>query len=226
MIALLLACSTTETTEDELVTWVGYVYGGDTTNADERLDQGKLWFDMGDSEIKGEQPYEDYPGFWQFEVPPGVPGNVRIEGSISGVDARNTVWAADSPTKDGNWLGGSLFAATDRFIEDLFETLGEDGDAWLVSQDSVDVLVVGVPAEPSWHCGEVRLTVVEADYTPSCWVLNESGEFVAAAGAEPAVVFAAHVPAGDITLQFQSATELYPTQPGDVVLAYFLMDAP
>lgn len=222
MIVFLLGCEAEEATAVTEVNWAGFVYVGDGTDSEDRLSDGALSLTMADVTVDGEQPYDDYPGFWEFVVPPGLPVNLRIEGS----GALPTVWAGDTPTQDANWLGGSVFAATPRYVEDLFEALGEDGDDWVLGSDNIDVLVIGVPSDPEWTCGEVSLDVAGSALVPSCWLANSEGEYTPVSGEAAAMVFAAVVPAGELVVRFRDAVEQYATQGGDVVLAYFFQDAP
>lgn len=223
---VVLGCVAGEETALDTVEWSGFVYLGESTDSEDRLAEGLVSLDVPGMHIHGQQPYEDYPGYWVFAVPPAEPATLRVEGT----GALPTLWAGDTPTKDANWLGGTVFAATERYVENLLETLGEDGDDWVLGTDSIDVLMLGLPSEPDWTCGDVVVEVGDpADSTPyavTCWTISEDGTYLIAEADSPAVAFAAIVPAGETTLRFKNAVETYATLGGDVVLAYYLTDAP
>lgn len=225
-IASAVGCVVTDETAGEAVEWSGFVYLGESTDSEDRLGDGLVSLDVPGMHIHGQQPYEDYPGYWYFSVPPGQPATLRLEGT----GAIPTLWAGDTPTKDANWLGGTLFAATENYIENLLEDLGEDGDQWVLGAGSIDVLIVGIPSEPEWTCADVGVSVVGApggaEYATTCWAISETGEYLRAEADVPAVAFAVVVPAGETTLRFKNAVESYATLSGDVVLAYYLLDVP
>lgn len=224
MLALLIACVVVDEPTTDSVEWSGFVYLGESTDSEDRLADGLASLDVPGMHIHGQQPYEDYPGYWVFAVPPGQPATLRLEGT----GVMPTLWAGDTPTKDANWLGGTVFAATENYTENLFEDFGEDGDQWVLGSGSIDVLIIGIPSEPEWACADVGVAVVgsAAEFPVTCWAISEDDTYVRAEGDVPAVAFAVIVPAGETTLRFKQAVESYATLAGDVVLAYYLLDAP
>jgi hypothetical protein len=264
MIAVLLLGCGGESSDDSAaadeVTWGGFVYVGSGTEKDDRFSTGTitLWeepFEESGAEVAMEQPYYDnYPGFWQVVAPPQRSVNLRISnegweapdsGSDSGaadtgtvpmVEVRSTVWAGNTPRADGNWLGGALFAATDDWIEALFEAVGEDGDVYVTAVDEPWVRVIGAPADAGWDCAELQIAGRGVGVSPDaggvqCWgeatpaVAGIDATYAPISTGQP-VLFTALVEPGAFTVSHGIATEHYVADAGDIVVAFNFVGNP
>lgn len=217
----LTACAT-PVEDDGLVTWSGWVFADGETSEEARFAAGHVTFwpaPFAESEpVAAEQPYEDYAGYWSVALPPTTPVLVRITGEAT----RPTIWAGDSPTADGNWFAGALFAVSDPWVEAHFERLGLDGDAWLAHLAAGEVLVIGYPANAEVGCEDLRVELVDGTAaTTSCWLQSDDGEVAPVVSGE-LTWFAAHLPAGELRVAFGGAAEEYVAEPGDVVMAWYL----
>lgn len=216
MLLVVLACDTPEPEPPpDSVTWSGWVYASPEVGDETRLEEGFVtaWPEpfTGDP-VAAEQPYADYPGYWQLEVPPSIPLNLRL----SGEGIRPTVWAGDSPGASGSWFSGALFAATDAWLEDLFDAVDGDGDAWVDAARQDQVLLVGAPADDSVDCATLEVN----GEPPTCWVVDADGVVSRVREGVPSL-FAAAVGAGDVVVAAGDAEEHYVADGGDVVFAYF-----
>ncbi len=216
---LLWACET-PTEADSLVTWAGWVYAGPETVETARLGAGSVTFwpaPFAESEqIAAAQPYEDYVGYWSVDVPPDQPVLVRVVAD----ELHPTVWAGDTPSADGNWFAGALFAVEDGWLEDVFDALGADGDAW-VEVLTERAIVLGYPASDAIVCEDLTVESDAGVVAPSCWSVGEEGD-VAEVRTGPIDWFAAQVSAGEVRVGIGGASELYVAAPGDVVMAWYL----
>lgn len=213
LLTLLAACEEAAAPSDE-VSWSGWVY---VDQDDEHvLTEGaaEFWPEGAEEPVAAEQPYiDDYPGYWEVFLSPGVPANVHLTGAAE----RGTWWAGDAPTARGNWFGGALFAVTDAWLRDVFDALGEDEDAWLAAS-AEGVVVLGYPADSELGCAQLT---VGAE-VPLCWSVDEAG-VIAPAAADTAVTwFLALAEPGEVVVGMAGAEERWTAEAGEVILPWYL----
>ncbi|GDX81188.1 hypothetical protein LBMAG42_29990 [Deltaproteobacteria bacterium] len=218
-----LACA--EVAEDDgLVSWSGWLYSGPESVEEARLVEGALtaWpepFTAGE-EREGEQPYDDYAGYWEVRVPADVSVNVRIEGA----EARSTVWAGSTPGASGNWFAGALFAAPDVWLQEVLEGLSGEGATWLTALDAGQVLVLGLPANEALGCEALSITGEGGlPAAPACWSVDDEGVATRVTRG-PITWFLALAPPGEVVVEIGTATERYRAEAGDVVMAWYLSE--
>jgi hypothetical protein len=164
---LLFACTPTPSINDgeESHEWQGWVYADLPGDADEGLNLGavRLWDMDGNLVSEGEQPDDDRPGVWRFQLEEAVDAEIRI----SGPDQVTTVWRTTAPDAQAYWYAGSLFAAKqstmDDFWADLADMLGRPmgtaGKAHLLGQP----LLLWGEDEAAWT--GATITVYDGDGT-------------------------------------------------------------
>ena len=145
--SLLLACGTERGVRPgaDSVSYGGWVYLG-PPSSEVVFGDGTVTFEpTGAEPVEATQLYEGYPGYWVAEaLPPRTPFQLRLEGE----GAYPTVWAGDTPSANGTWLSGALFAAEYAYIDDLLVSQPDNGEQaleiveLLVRSNAVDLIVV------------------------------------------------------------------------------------
>lgn len=220
---LILATSCVTVAEDDgLVAWSGWVYSDPETSDETRLVEGTVSVCTEpfatEEQYAAEQPYDDYLGYWEVRVRPGVPVNVVVQP----VEGRRTLWAGDTPTSTGNWFSGSLFSAGDVWLDSVLEMLTDEGDDWLARLDAGLVLVLGAPGNALVGCEDLLVTAEGGiPSIPACWALNEDLEPVRVE-AGPVEWFLALVPPGEVSVGIGTSAERYRAEAGDVVMPWYL----
>lgn len=213
LLSLLGACEEAAAPSDE-VSWGGWVY---VDQDDEQvLTDGAVafWPEGAVEAVAAEQPYlEDFPGYWEVTLSPGVAVNVRVSGGTE----RGTWWAGDSPTARGNWFGGALFAVTDAWLLNVLDALGEDEDVWLAAAAD-GVLVLGYPANAALVCGDVSIGAEP----PLCWSVDEQGVTTPGAGEDAVTWFLALAEPGEVVVAVGGAEERWTAEAGEVILPWYL----
>ncbi|MSQ01180.1 MAG: hypothetical protein EXR71_04700 [Myxococcales bacterium] len=221
---LVLGCEAVSEDDDGLVSWAGYVYMDVDAPGEARLAEGNVTFwpvpFVADAQLAGDQPYDDYPGYWEVRVMPAAATLVRITSELT----RPTVWAGDAPEVDGNWLSGALFGVTDVWIEDTFDPLAGDGDAWVDIAVRGEVLVIGRPLDDTVECQHLSVIAGGVEHRPTCWLQDDAG-VTAAVSTGPVSWFAASASAGEVVVSWLDASEVYRADAGDVVMAWYLVGA-
>lgn len=221
MLWAVLACALEEES-DTGVSWAGWVYAGLETSDDDRLVEGAVtvWAEPFDGpQLAAAQPFEDYPGYWEAIVPPATPVNVRITSELM----RPTVWAGDTPSTEGNWFGGSLYGLTDPELEDIFDALGENGDAWVAAVAAGGVVMLGSPAA-ELDCASIALIDGGGSSSPvRCWSADEEGGVAEVTeGAFSFFAVAVSTP-GLLSLTLDGVpVESFASDAGDLVMAHYL----
>ncbi len=221
VVALLLGCDSVAEDDDGLVSWAGYVYMDVNAPGEERLAEGNVTFwpapFLADAQLAAEQPYEDYAGYYEVRVEPAGSTLVRITSELT----RPTVWAGDAPQVDGNWLSGALFGVTDVWIEDLFDPLMGDGDAWVDVARRDEVLVIGRPLNDAVECQHITIAAADGEHRPPCWLEDDEGVAVVVTSG-PISWFASSAAPGEVVVSWLDASEAYQADGGDVIMAWYL----
>jgi hypothetical protein len=203
--------------EDE-VSYSGWVY--DSPKYEALVVDGPLTFTLPDADsVEAVQPYEDYAGYWQATLPRSTPFTLRVEAE----GAYPTVWAGDTPGADGSWLQGNLFAGGIEVIDGVLASLDlpDTVTPRALADGAVDVW--GVPLDGSdWDCAAVRV----GGTAPFCFDQGDDGTLTRVADGPFDWFFAFDLPPGDVRVEDGfGGEETYPTQAGDLVLAFWWVHA-
>src|SRR5688500_5137103 len=118
----LLACESARGPREasEVVDYTGWIYAGPTSQ-EATFAGGAATFTFDDPEVEpveAEEPYpDDYPGYWNAEVPGGERYTLRLEQE----GYYPAIWRGTTPTNPGGWFAGALVAGE---IEQVDSFLG------------------------------------------------------------------------------------------------------
>lgn len=210
------ACAPEAPLDDGLITWAGYVYTGpqvDTTYSARTTEGAAVHFipdlDEGEGSIAATEPYEDYPGYWSVDVPPGVHLTIRVDTSPV------AVWRATSPEVDASWLPGALFGADRAEMDALLGALGAEAT-------SSAPMVVGTPWDDGWDCANLRV----AGALARCFLVDDEGVVSEITNGDLSYFVAADLEPGEATLQSGLGGEdVYPLEGSDIGLAFWFVGA-
>lgn len=218
LVVLAGGCAESAAPTDDIA-WAGWVY---VDQDEERvLTDGTVsfWEEGAAEATLAVEPYpDDYPGYWEVALPPGVPVNVRL----AEVSARTTWWAGDAPTSRGNWFGGALFAVTDTWLLDVLDALGEDEESWL-AEAAGKVIVLGQPVTEGILCGELAVGLADDLVQPSCFSTDEAGAITPAAAEEGVSWFIGVSEPGEVLVTVGGAEERWTAAADEVILPWYLV---
>jgi hypothetical protein len=221
--SLLLACGTERGVRPgaDSVSYGGWVYLG-PPSSEVVFGDGTVTFEpTGVEPVEATQLYEGYPGYWVAEaLPPRTPFQLRLEGE----GAYPTVWAGDTPSANGTWLSGALFAAEYAYIDDLLVTFAPPAPAAPVGALADGAIHVwGLPNDgTAWDCANVRVQ----GRTPVCYLFDEAGAATLVTDGPFDWFFAFDLAPGEIVLDAGSGPiESWTAREGDLVMAFWLEPA-
>ncbi len=200
------------------VTFSGWIY--DSPAYEEVLADGALSFALpSGSAVDASQPYPAYPGYWSATLPASTQFSLRLTGE----GAYPSVWAGDSPGSDGSWLPGALFAADTVYVDALLLAVTEDTSLAPGALADGAVHLWGMPEDGSdWDCAAVRV----AGVAPLCFAVgDEDGSLIPVMDGAFDWFFAFDLVPGSVVVEDGfGGEEVWPTQSGDLVLAFWMVD--
>jgi hypothetical protein len=228
---LLFACLSEPAPAPEVTTWQGWVYAdipGDNTPG---LEVGAMTMSdlSGDVSIPGEQLDDGRPAYWTFEVEPDTEVSIRVEGP----EHYPTVWRGRTPSTNGYWYSGAMFAVATETFDGFLESLSTLMDVPL--GESVGVSLYGEPLALSsadleaWTDATITIYDGDGNIHPAITLIrDEVTGGLALPGAEPAPIaafVATDLAPGDIALVVdasdgRSTAIEYRSQEGDLLSAF------
>ncbi|GEM_PF-2367407 len=200
-------------------------------------DAGDAFLDDEGEVVVAERPYEESsPGYWRVELPVDVPYQVTVTPEEDGYPA---VLRGHSPSGDGAWFTGTVFAWPQVALDDHVASMGEQlglapgvlsesglvhlwGSFYVTEGAPTDLQVTDGVGEPV----EVSYWVVDGDdpevpRTPG----GEAPELVVPATTDTVTWFTAFdLEPGDITVASGDTSQTFRAEAGSVVTpAYFLV---
>lgn len=224
----LLACTLLEEqrTAPTQVDWSGYIFADLPADGTALLEAGTLELvDLDDEAVATGSQSESTPGYWFVEVPVDTEVALRVAGGSQ----VPTVWRGATPTGDGYWLSGALFAVDQQTSADFFDSL--DGWQGLSPDDLADEQVAhlwGQPWDPErWAGASVQVSDSAGSAPVVLLAIDEDGALIDA-GSGPVDYFVApDLAPGPVTLTVTSADgssleTTWPARGGDLLSAFYV----
>jgi hypothetical protein len=211
----------------EQVEWSGYVYAGVPADDVPLLEDGTIEILDRDgaalADAEARQDYENTLGYWTLDVPVDTEVALRL----SGADVVSTLWLGTTPTGNGYWLGGALYARGVDETAELFDAL--DGYQGLSPQELSDGEIAHLVGQP-WDRDAVAGATWSAtdgegsDAAVVLLVADDEGNLSDAGTGPVDLIIAVNLAPGTVSLQVdaddgRTARAEWPAQGGDLVSA-------
>ena len=178
---------------------------------------GTVTFTLDGTEYAAEEPYDGYPGYWLAADP--LPPSTPFQLDIAGADSYPTVWAGDTPSANGYWLPGYLFAMPPDYWDGLVDGLGLTGGQRPDDVTDGAVHLWGLPLDDDWACEDILVN----GEAPRCYTLSDDGVLEAVDEGPVDWFFAFDLEPGDVVLDDgQGGGETWTVEAGSIVMALWL----
>lgn len=217
MLLLLLACGSERGVREAPteVSYGGWIYDG--PSAEGVFTGGDATFQFEDEAIAAEEPYEGYPGYWMPEDP--LPPDAPFQLTLSGAGSYTTAWAGDTPSANGYWLPGYLFAMPPDYWEGLVEGLGLPTGQRPDGVDEGGVHLWGLPLDEDWQCEDLLVN----GEAPRCYAISDDGVLSAVDEGPIDWFFAFDLEPGEVVLDDGlGGGETWTVDAGTIVMALWL----
>lgn len=216
----------------ETNSWAGYAYQQTLDQESEltQMEEGSIILEniYGEEITRAEQPYEDTPSYWQFQLEKmwlNQETQIRIEGNSE--TTLPMLWRSKTPTKDANWLSGAFYTQELGFTKSYFSTFLPEGMTTDFDDTSVSHLW-GQPLIPEdWSEVEIRLyDGNNEEIEVYSYHLLENGAISDNTANGVTWFFAWNIPAGKIRLEIETSAgefleTMYYSRGGEVLSAHF-----
>ena len=228
---LIFACTSEPIPVADVTTWQGWVYAdipGDDTPG---LEVGAITItDLnGENETSGAQLDDGRLAYWTIEVEPNTEVSIRIEGP----EHYPTIWRGRTPSTNGYWYSGAMFAVATATFDGFLESLSTLMNVPLMETDGVSLYGEPLPLTladvDAWTDASITVYDSEGNIHPAITLIRgEETGGLALPGSSPAPIaafVATDLAPGNIALVIdasdgRSMVMEYHAQAGDLLSAF------